>query len=303
MTDRMPLLTPPPPRFSRVFAEGTGPSAQGGAALMRPCEHRPSALRRARPARPYAAALLALAALLASLLPSAATAQAPSIVSISMASSPGSDQTYDRGERISVHISFGTTRLSVTGSPRVALNIGGKTRYAVFFIGTLTLTFDYIVQLDDLDANGISIPANPIDLNGGTITLASDSSVNADLTHAGVSDQSGHKVDATGEYLDYSAAPSALTVGTTITPLTATPLGFTSGAAFTYAVTTGALPPGLTLSSTTGAITGAPTTVSASSVTVTVTATAGQRDGDRGHHLPGGVGAHPGHRARRGERG
>ena len=73
--------------------------------------------------------------------------------------------------------------------------------------------------------------------------------------------------------LTYSAAPTALTVGTAVT-LTATAGGFTAGTV-SYEVTTGTLPPGLELSSTTGVITGAPPTVSASSVTVTVTASAG----------------------------
>ena len=80
---------------------------------------------------------------------------------------------------------------------------------------------------------------------------------------------------AAAQSLDYSAAPSALIVGTTITPLTATPDNFASDAVLAYEVTTGTLPAGLTLSTTTGEITGAPTTPSASPVTVTVTASAG----------------------------
>ena len=281
---------------------------------MRPCEHRPSALRRARPARPYAAALLALAALLASLLPSAATAQAPTIQLITIAGTPGSDQTHDRGGGITAIVNFGNTRrVSVTGSPRLKLNIGDETRYMVLLGGhtahtsVFTLTFLYEFQFGDLDANGISIPKDPIELNyddiTSTITLATDSAVNAVLTYAGLSDQSGHKVDATGEYLDYSAAPSALTVGTTITPLTATPLGFTSGVAVTYAVTTGAPAAGPGTELDHRRHHRRPDHDEREPGDGDGDGDGGQRDGDRGHHLPGGVGAHPGHRARRGGRG
>ena len=56
--------------------------------------------------------------------------------------------------------------------------------------------------------------------------------------------------------------------------MTATASGFESDAVLTYSVSP-ALPAGLTLSTTTGEITGAPTTVSASSVKVTVTVSAG----------------------------
>ena len=70
--------------------------------------------------------------------------------------------------------------------------------------------------------------------------------------------------------LRYPAAPTTLTVGTTITPLPATTTGLT--APITYAVSPD-LPAGLTLSTTTGEISGTPTTMNPDEVTVTVTAT------------------------------
>ena len=70
--------------------------------------------------------------------------------------------------------------------------------------------------------------------------------------------------------LRYPAAPTTLTVGTTITPLPATTTGLT--APITYAVSQD-LPAGLTLSTTTGEISGTPTTMNPDGVTVTVTAT------------------------------
>ena len=59
----------------------------------------------------------------------------------------------------------------VTGVPRIAIDVGGLTRYATYASGsgTSALTFSYAVQAGDFDANGIAIAA-PLDLNGGSIT-------------------------------------------------------------------------------------------------------------------------------------
>jgi hypothetical protein len=60
--------------------------------------------------------------------------------------------------------------VTVTGSPRLAVDVGGATRYATFTSGsgTNTLTFTYTTQAGDVDLDGIAVSA-PIDLNGGTI--------------------------------------------------------------------------------------------------------------------------------------
>ena len=59
----------------------------------------------------------------------------------------------------------------VTGTPRLAIYVGGVTHYATYASGTgsSALTFSYAVQAGDFDANGITI-ATPLDLNGGTLT-------------------------------------------------------------------------------------------------------------------------------------
>jgi hypothetical protein len=59
----------------------------------------------------------------------------------------------------------------VTGVPRLAIDVGGLTRYATYASGsgTSALTFSYAVQAGDFDANGITL-ASPLDLNGGAIT-------------------------------------------------------------------------------------------------------------------------------------
>ncbi len=217
---------------------------------------------------------LLLAILVMGLLPGTASAQS-AIITINILAGTVSNETYEFGETVFIQATF-NARASVTGSPRIRLTIGDETHYAEFSeSGGNLIFFSYTVQADDRDTNGISIPANPIELNGGTIKSAS-LGTDLNLSYAGLSDQSGHKVDGSkGEGLIYSSEPSTLAVGTTITPLTATPVNFAAGSTFTYAVTTGTLPPGLTLNTSTGAITGAPTTVSASTVTVTITVTAG----------------------------
>jgi hypothetical protein len=60
--------------------------------------------------------------------------------------------------------------VTVTGTPRLAIDVGGTTRYATYASGsgTSALTFAYAVQPGDFDANGITL-ASPVDLNGGSI--------------------------------------------------------------------------------------------------------------------------------------
>jgi hypothetical protein len=120
---------------------------------------------------------------------------------------PPTGDTYVRGERIRVWVEF-DQEVAVTGSPRVALTVGGHTRHAdysgfsVMFTadgGRITendvLSFDYLVQATDRDEDGVSIPANALVLNGGTIKHAGDGSTDADLTQDAAPDDPTRKVD------------------------------------------------------------------------------------------------------------
>lgn len=62
--------------------------------------------------------------------------------------------------------------LTVTGTPRIPLDIGGVTKYANYISGSgsRTLTFEYTISSGDEDNNGISYATN-LDLNGGTIVF------------------------------------------------------------------------------------------------------------------------------------
>lgn len=78
-------------------------------------------------------------------------------------------KTYNTGENldfVATHPSLQT----VTGTPRIQLDIGGDIVYANYLTGsgTKNLTFRYTVQAGDLDSNGIEY-ANSIDPNGGQL--------------------------------------------------------------------------------------------------------------------------------------
>ena len=60
--------------------------------------------------------------------------------------------------------------VNVLGTPSIGLTVGSTPRAALYISGTGTtiLTFEYQVQVGDLDADGIDV-ATPVNLNGGTI--------------------------------------------------------------------------------------------------------------------------------------
>ena len=123
-----------------------------------------------------------------------AQSAAPAISSITFHDSPARGDTYELGERVQVEVRFDRA-VKATGSPQVALTIGTQTRHATFASwGGLSLYFDYTVQEGDRDEDGISVAANALALNGGTIKSA-DGTTDADLTHWAEAAEGGSKVD------------------------------------------------------------------------------------------------------------
>ena len=122
---------------------------------------------------------------------------APAVEDLYFISSSGG--VYVLGNVVRVHVRVNRTDFVVTGQPRVALTIGADTRYAEFqridsYQGEQRyLRFDYVIQASDRDDDGISIPANALTLNGGSIQDADGN--DADLSHGAVPDDSEHKVD------------------------------------------------------------------------------------------------------------
>ena len=123
---------------------------------------------------------------------------APAVSRISFVGSPADGATYQLGETIEVKVEF-DRYVAISSGLRLALTIGGQTRLASFshgrgFGGITDLHFQYVVEESDFDADGISIGANAIRLEGGSITTA-DRTTDADLTHAALADDATRGVD------------------------------------------------------------------------------------------------------------
>ncbi len=125
------------------------------------------------------------------------TMLAPAVTSLSFDTRPRNRHTYGLGELIGVDVTF-SKDVTVTGSPQLGLTIGNRTRQAVYDEGnsnSRTLFFRYDAQVNDRDTDGISIAANAIDLNGGTIMAKADGTTAAVLTHRALADAANRKVD------------------------------------------------------------------------------------------------------------
>lgn len=146
----------------------------------------------------------------------------PAVNSIAITSNAGADNTYKAGDIVSITVQMteAVIVVSVLGTPRVAINVGGTSRFASYVSGSLTsdLIFNYTIAADT-DSNGISIAANSLQLNGGTIRDLTLN--NAVLTHSALSDNASHLVDTT--------APTQTSVVTSITDDVWTPTVISSG--------------------------------------------------------------------------
>ena len=118
----------------------------------------------------------------------------PRVTDISFSSSPARDNTYELGETIEVRVAFDRA-VAATGKPQVALTIGTQTRHATLSSWSRqSLQFSYSVQEEDRDEDGISIAANALLLNGGTIRAAVGTT-QVDLTHGAVAAERRSKVN------------------------------------------------------------------------------------------------------------
>ena len=119
---------------------------------------------------------------------------APAVSSLAISSNPGSDQTYAAEDVIEVRVTLNET-VKVTGTPRLRLRVGSRNRPADYLRGTDTdeLMFGYEVADGDEDTDGVSVEANRLTLNGGTIKDEADNA--AELAHEAVAPQAGYRVD------------------------------------------------------------------------------------------------------------
>ena len=97
------------------------------------------------------------------------------------------------GDKIEVTVTF-SEDVTVTGSPQLELTVGSSAKNAAYMSTTGSkVVFSYMVAVGDSDTDGISIAADKLSLNGGTIKDAGENA--AELSHSAVSAQAGHMVD------------------------------------------------------------------------------------------------------------
>ena len=132
---------------------------------------------------------------------------APLVRTVTFDTSPRYERTYRLDEQIPVAVRF-TVPVTVTGTPQIGLTIGSQTRQAAYAASRSAvahqplglapgsiLVFTYTIQETDADADGISIAANALALNGGTINRASDTTIAASLGHDVVGADATRKVN------------------------------------------------------------------------------------------------------------
>ena len=123
----------------------------------------------------------------------------PAVSTVSLTSDPGNDGTYATGDAIDVAVTFDEAVTVATGDgiPYLPLTIGSNTHNAAYASIDATnqiLTFTYTVVSADDDQDGVSIAADGLNLNGGTIKKQG-TTTDASLAHPELPDQSGHVVN------------------------------------------------------------------------------------------------------------
>ncbi|MDX1368711.1 Ig-like domain-containing protein, partial [Pseudomonas sp.] len=137
-------------------------------------------------------------------------AQVPTVVSVSM---PGNG-AYSNGDVLTFTVNTSESVLVDvnSGTPRLAINLGGNTVYADYVSGSgsSALVFSYIVQAGENDSDGIALTGT-LDLNGATLNDAAGNAMS--LALGGTGTTSGVIVDTTppmAESLERAdASPSA----------------------------------------------------------------------------------------------
>lgn len=109
---------------------------------------------------------------------------------------PPADATYVTGETVRFIVNF-NARVCGTGTPKLPLNVGGTTRYAVWVNEPCakTMKFDYVVLFGDVDANGIDLTGVTIDLTDVGSSFKDIFNDAANLAYTAAANFSGVKVN------------------------------------------------------------------------------------------------------------
>ncbi len=161
-----------------------------------------------------------------------ATTTAPVIAGVALTSDAGTDRTYATGDAITVALTYNqAVEIDTTdGTPSLAVTIGDDARaatYAEINSAKTVLTFSYTVVSEDSDQDGVSIAANSLTLNSGSIT-ADEDDADALLIHVALPTQAGHLVNK---------IPLIVTDGVQITSTPASGDTYQAGETVTFTVT------------------------------------------------------------------
>ena len=161
---------------------------------------------------------------------------APTLSSIAITSSSGSDNYYGALEYITLTATF-SEAVTVTGSPRFPI-VGLTSSYLTYDSGSgsTSLLFKFQVSRTSLNRDGISVAANSLAFNGGTIT---DAALNtAVITHAEIPAALNLRVDGYSPNIQVNAIAAD---GATLTFTADETLAATSTPTSAFVVTVGSL--------------------------------------------------------------
>ena len=193
-------------------------------------------------------------------------AVAPIVTAVRIITRPDGGRAYFRtGERIRVEVWFGKP-VSANLPPRLALSIGATTRQVNAFASSghsEFLTFDYTVQADDYDPDGLSIAAGALTLPaGGRVVDLGLRAANLNLGRHAISGAAGHRVNnAPPSFGSTTVANRTFALDAPIAPLVLPEA--TGEGTLSYTLTPSTLPQGMTWTSSTRTIAGTPTAVTA----------------------------------------
>ena len=162
------------------------------------------------------------------------------ISSVVLSSDPGTDKTYAIDDVVTATVTL-SEAVSLTGTPRLELDVGGTPRTADCVLATDTskLACTYTIVAED-DSDGIAIGANKLTLNGASISKASGDPGGVILAHGAKNADSDHKVDGVRPTPARASAD-----GTALTLVWSEALNTGStpaGSAFTLTVSSGTAP-------------------------------------------------------------
>ncbi|MFN6338928.1 MAG: Calx-beta domain-containing protein [Cyanobacteriota bacterium] len=120
----------------------------------------------------------------------------PTVTAVALTAASGAQNNrLNAGDGVIVSVNLSEV-VFVTGTPSLGLNINGSIVQAGFSggSGTSVLTFSYTIQPGQNDADGISIDASSLRLNGGSIR--DRAGIDANLLHAAIGSNPSYLVDS-----------------------------------------------------------------------------------------------------------